>query len=241
MEAPRERGVELLSGAIGPQLFLSHSSRDDQIVSRIAQNLNTCGVDVWLDAWELRVGDDLHQRIADAISKSKYVAVVVSGRFDNSKWTKGEVSQALSREKAEGRTLVLPLLIEDVPLPPVVGNKKFLNFTDDHYFESLVRLASLIHDLDTEAVEMGLREIQPKTMHGCIKVLRFAGFEPYCVVDTKMLITIKNAGGFAVGDNKVRFDPQAIMANPNTSPSLRRLMERLIDEWGIRTAFPARS
>src|SRR5688572_15384565 len=130
--APRERGVEL--GSTAPQLFLSHSSRDDQIISRIAENLNTCGVDVWLDTWELRVGDDLHQRIADAIAKSKVVAVAVSSRFDNSKWTKGEVSQALSGEKAENRTLVLPLLVEDVQLPPTLASKKFLDLTEGHYF-----------------------------------------------------------------------------------------------------------
>ena len=116
--APRQRGRPLVEppaaraldelGSSWPQLFLSHSSKDDQIVFRIAKNLNTCGVDVWLDVWELRVGDDLHQRIADAIAKSKFVAVVVSGRFDDSKWTKGEVSQALSREKAENSSLVLP-------------------------------------------------------------------------------------------------------------------------------------
>lgn len=227
--APRERGVEL--GSSGPQLFLSHSSKDDQIVSRIAKNLNTCGVDVWLDAWELRVGDDLHQKIADAIAKSRFVAVVVSGRFDDSKWTKGEVSQALSREKAENRTLVLPLLIEDVPPPPVLVSKKFLDFTEDHYFKSLVRLAGLIHGLDTEALETALTEVQPRDMRDCIKVLRILGFEPYCIVDTKTLMAIKSAGGSTSGD-KVRFNPRAIMAKPDISPSLRGLMERLIDEWG---------
>jgi len=228
--APRERGMEL--GSSGPQLFLSHSSEDDEIVSRIAKNLNTCGVDVWLDAWELRVGDDLHQRIADAIAKSRFVAVVVSGRFDDSKWMKGEVSQALSREKADNRTLVLPLLIENVPSPPILGSKKFLDFTSDHYFDSLVRLAGLIHDLDTEALETALMEVQPTHVRDCIKVLRILGFEPYCVVDTKTLMAIENAGGSKAGD-RIRFDPRAIMANPDISPSLRRLMERLIDEWGL--------
>jgi hypothetical protein len=228
--APRQRGVEL--GSSGPHLFLSHSSKDDQIVSRIAKNLNTCGVDVWLDAWELRVGDDLHQRIADAIAKSKFVAVVVGGHFDGSKWTKGEVSQALSREKAEDRILVLPLLIEDVPPPPVLGSKKFLDFREDHYFESLVRLAGLVHDLDTEALETALAEVQPRDVRGCVEVLRMVDVQPYCVVDTKTLMAIKSAGGSMSG-NIVRFDPRAIMANPNISPSLQRLMERLIDEWGL--------
>jgi hypothetical protein len=229
-EAPRERGVELL-GSNGPQLFLSYSSKDDQVVSRLARNLNTCGVDVWFDAWELRVGDDLHQRIADAIAKSKYVAVVVSGGFDSSKWTRGEVSQALSREKREARSLVLPLLIEDVLPPPLLEDKKFLNFTGDHYFASLVRLVGLIHGLESQAVEEGLSRIEPRNMSECIEVLRFTGFEPYLIVDTKTLEAIKNAGGSGTGD-KVRFDPQRIMANPNASPALRQLMARLIDDWG---------
>lgn len=229
-EAPRERGVEL--GVNVPHLFLSYSSKDDQVAARLAQNLNTCGVDVWFDAWELRVGDDLHQRIADAIGKSKFVAVVVSGRFDSSKWTRGEVSQALSREKAEARSLVLPLLIEDVPLPPVLANKKFLYFTEDQYFESLVRLVGLIRGLDAEAVEEKLREKKPRNMTDCLGVLLYAGFKPYLIVDTKTLAAIKNAGGSGEGDTKIWFDPQAIMANPNVSPALRQLMERLINDWG---------
>src|SRR4051812_18526183 len=108
--APRSRGLEL--GSTAQHLFLSHSSSDGGIVGRIARKLNTCGVDVWLDTWELRVGDDLHERIADAIANSRFVAVLVSRHFDGSKWMRGEVSQALSREKAEARTLVLPLLID---------------------------------------------------------------------------------------------------------------------------------
>jgi hypothetical protein len=228
--APRERGVEL--GTTGPQLFLSHSSRDDRIACRIAQNLNSCGVDVWLDTWELRVGEDLHQRIADAIAKSRFVAVLVSGHFDASRWMKGEVSQALSRERAEDHTVVLPLLVEDIPPPPVLGSKKFLDFTDPHYYESLVRLASLIHDLGTEELETSLGDMQPKNVHGCIEVLRSCGFEPYCVVDARTLREIESAGGRASG-GRIRFDPRGIMAKRDISPSLRRLMERLADDWGL--------
>jgi len=92
-DAPRQRGLEI--GDIAPHLFLSHSSRDNETVRRIAWDLNVCGVDVWFDEWELRVGDDLHNRIANAISKSKFVGVVIGDHFDSSKWMRGEVSQAL--------------------------------------------------------------------------------------------------------------------------------------------------
>jgi hypothetical protein len=229
MDAPRERGRALLTTS-GPQLFLSHSSRDGEWVSQFAQDLNVCGVDVWLDAWELRVGDDLHQRIAEAIALSKFVAVAVSARFDQSKWTKGEVSQALAREKAEDRTIVLPLLIEDVAPPAVLGSKKFLDFAPGQYFASLTRLVGLIQELDTQAVEMGVAAMAPTSIRTCIKALRFAGFEPYCVVDTKTLEAIRSAGG-SVSGNRVRLDPDEVLRDRRLSPSIRMLVQRLRNEW----------
>jgi len=96
--APRTRGVALCDSA--PHLFLSHSSKDDAWVATLAEELNLCGVDVWLDAWELRVGDDLHERISEAIQRSRFVAVVITKNFSESKWVKGaEVSSASSQSK----------------------------------------------------------------------------------------------------------------------------------------------
>src|SRR5688500_11316556 len=106
--APRNRGTA--SGETVPHLFLSHSSKDKPWVSQWAVDLNLCGVDVWFDAWELRVGDDLHERIGEAVDKSRFVGVVVTEHFNESKWIRGEVNQALTREKAGDRPVVLPLL-----------------------------------------------------------------------------------------------------------------------------------
>ena len=229
MYAPRQRGGELLGGP-GPQLFLSHSSADAKVVSQLAQDLNICGVDVWLDAWELRVGDDLHQRIADAIANSRYVAVAVSGRFDQSKWMRGEVSQALSREKAEARTVVLPLLFDDAPLPPILGSKKFLDFTPAHYYSSLARLVGLTHDLDTQAVESSVISFEPHDLRASIQALRFTGFEPYCVVDKKTLEVIARAGGHVSG-NMVRFHPEEVLKDDRLSPSVKQLVRQLMAAW----------
>lgn len=230
--APRTRGAAL-DATSAPHLFLSHSSEDKKLVTDLARNLNTCGVDVWLDAWELRGAEDLHERIADAIAKSKFVGVVVTSRFDGSRWVKGEVSQALSREKASGRALLLPLLIEKIDLPPVLSSKKFLDFTPESYFASLVRLAGLIHDLSTEGIEMAIEEIAPTDLRGCLRALEFVGFNPYCVVDTQTLAAIRAAGGSASGDTIVHFDPRKILADPTIPPSLRKLMERLATDWNL--------
>jgi hypothetical protein len=222
--APRIRGAAI--GEQVPHLFLSHSSKDRTWVSQLAEDLNLCGVDVWFDAWELRVGDDLHERIADAVDKSRFVAVVVTKHFSESKWIRGEVHQALSREKGEDRTVVLPLLADDVSVPPVLSTKKFLDFSGD-YFGSLAHLAGLIHDLPPDAVEGEMRWRRPDSVLGCVELLESAGWTSRHVVGTAALAEIERAGGVRNGD-VVSFSPEEILNSSKISNSLRSLLERLV-------------
>lgn len=223
--APRTRGAALADRA--PQLFLSHSARDKAWVSEFAQDLNVCGVDVWFDEWELRVGDDLHERIADAVERSQFVGVVITRNFSESKWIKGEVNQALSREKAEDRTLVLPLLAEDVPPPPTLSTKKFLDFVGD-YYGSLARLVGMIHAVPSDAIERAIRRkgAPPDSLSDCFAVFDYAGYHPLHVVGTQTFDDIVKAGGHRDGDI-VRFEPTTILESQDISGSLRDLMERL--------------
>jgi hypothetical protein len=49
-----------------PDLFLSHSSRDKIFVRKLANSMSRCGIDVWLDEWELQAGDSLFDELARA-------------------------------------------------------------------------------------------------------------------------------------------------------------------------------
>jgi TIR domain len=226
--APRMRGAAIQS--IAPQLFLSHSSQDARLASGLAQDLNICAIDVWFDAWELRTGDDLHGRIAEAVAKSKFVGVLVGLHFSGSKWVKGEVHQALTREMAEERTLVLPLLIDGAPIPDVLSTKLYLDLTGDLYFPALSRLAGLIHDVESQTLEDSINAIGPFDLGGVIRVLRHCGVDPYCVVGTRTIDEIEAAGGHR-SENRIQFDPEEIRSHPAASPSLQALMDRLVVAW----------
>ena len=223
--APRERGAAL-EGDHVPHLFLSHSSKDGKWVSQLAENFNLCGVDVWFDAWELRVGDDLHERISDAINKSRFVGVVVTKNFSESKWIKGEVHQALSREKAEDRTIVLPFLASGGVPPPVLSPKKFLDF-EAEYWPSLVRVSGLIHDLESSRIESELYRATPDAIEPCLQILEHAGWRAVHVVGTRVLEELVTAGGYRDGD-VVRFAPETLLANKRISRSLRRWLETFV-------------
>lgn len=100
-----------------PDLFLSHSSRDKTFVRELADDLTFCEVDVWLDEWELQVGDSLHDLIGNALEKSRFIGVVIGDNFSDSVWARDELKQALSRERREARTLVLPLIFGHSQIP----------------------------------------------------------------------------------------------------------------------------
>ncbi len=58
-----------------PSVFLSHSSRDKIAVKRLATDLDARGVNVWLDEWEIKVGESIPMRIAEGVENADYIAV----------------------------------------------------------------------------------------------------------------------------------------------------------------------
>jgi TIR domain-containing protein len=59
-----------------PDIFVSHSSRDKPAAIQLARTLNFCSIDVWLDDWEIEVGQSLTDEIAKAMDASRYVAIL---------------------------------------------------------------------------------------------------------------------------------------------------------------------
>ena len=100
-----------------PDLFLSHSARDRDFVWRLAEDLAFCEVDSWLDQWELRLGESLHDVIGDALAASRFVAIVIGPQFATSRWATDEMKQALARERRESRTIVIPVVAADASIP----------------------------------------------------------------------------------------------------------------------------
>jgi len=44
------------------KIFLSHSSKDKPFVEKLAKDILGLDVEVWLDKWEMKVGDSLFDK-----------------------------------------------------------------------------------------------------------------------------------------------------------------------------------
>lgn len=77
-------------------IFISYSHQDADFVDRLALQLVRHKVNVWIDRWELNVGDSLLSKVQEAIGGASALLVVLSQASVSSEWVKKEVMQASS-------------------------------------------------------------------------------------------------------------------------------------------------
>ena len=129
-----------------PDIFISHSSRDKAAASHLATTLNFCAIDVWLDDWELEVGQSLTDEIAKAMDDSRFIAILITENYNKTVWTKTEYKKALAREQKENRTVMLPLIVGEAEIPDFLEDKIYIDLRTE-YFSGITKLVGMIHGL----------------------------------------------------------------------------------------------
>ncbi|MEN3368698.1 MAG: hypothetical protein V7609_841 [Verrucomicrobiota bacterium] len=114
------------------KVFLSHPSADNKLAKQIAEDLQQAGIDVWLDEAEILVGDRIIAKIAEGISKSQFLAVMLSKKSQESNWVEKEVSVKLTEEINSQKTCVLPIRLDDCKLPSFLADKAYADFRTDY-------------------------------------------------------------------------------------------------------------
>lgn len=112
------------------QAFLSHSSHDRKIASRIAEVLSQHGILVWYSRTHLRGAQQWHDEIGAALKRCDWFIVLVSKAAIKSKWVKHELVFALNSHRYENK--VLPVKIsacDPARLSWTLNNFQIIDFT----------------------------------------------------------------------------------------------------------------
>lgn len=129
-------------------VFLSHSNRDREFVTRLASDLADAGVDVWLDQWSLTPGETLAEAIDQALKASRFLVVVMSPDYFQSQWAQQEWHYALASEFDGENIKLIPLMYRDCEVPPILRSKVWIDFRDpDNYRNALDRLVRGLREL----------------------------------------------------------------------------------------------
>lgn len=124
------------------KVFVSHASADKPFVDRLVADLAARSIPVWYDKLDLRIGESVPAAINAGLSNSKYFAIVLSKASVASAWVREELNAALMTQVAKGGTFILPLLLEDCDIPPLLAHRKYADFRID-YSSALNELLSL--------------------------------------------------------------------------------------------------
>lgn len=93
----------------GYDVFISHASEDkDAIVRPLAHSLQSGGLKVWYDEFELKIGDSLRRKIDKGLGSSKFGIVVLSQSFFGKGWTNYELDGLVTRS-ISGDQVLLPI------------------------------------------------------------------------------------------------------------------------------------
>lgn len=85
--------------------FVSHASEDKEgVVRPLTHALKGMGVRIWLDAFEMRVGDGIRQKIDEGLANSRFGLIVASPHFFAKRWASAELDALF------GLVEVLPVL-----------------------------------------------------------------------------------------------------------------------------------
>jgi hypothetical protein len=125
------------------QVFISYAAADKNIARIIAETLQSAGLKVWIDEWELAVGDSIQKRIHEAVTSSDILLVLLSPASVASRWIQTELNAALSLELRDRAITVIPALIEECEIPPLLADRAFIDLRGDMQ-SSLLRLVNQI-------------------------------------------------------------------------------------------------
>jgi hypothetical protein len=138
-------------------VFISYSHSDKGFVDRLGKELVKRNTHVWIDRWELNVGDSIIGKVQEAIQRSGALLVVLSKASVASEWCKKELNFGLVRELDEKKVSVLPVLLEDCDIPPFLRDKMYADFRTsfEDGLDALTPTVSKFSDLEQGRIRDG--------------------------------------------------------------------------------------
>lgn len=129
--------------------FISYSHYDGEFAEDLARRLKQAGIRVWIDKWEIRVGDRITERINQAIASNEHIIALISPNSINSRWVQEELAAGLRMSEGTILPVVLPSLASDADIPPLLRDRLYVDFRSDPEFAIQQLLDVLRPEADT--------------------------------------------------------------------------------------------
>lgn len=132
-------------------IFLSHSSRDKAFVRRINSDLKSGGFDTWIDEDNIPYAASISEEIQNGLTKADVIFLFLSEAAVRSKWVSTEWQSQFFKQVSGGKTMVVPVLVDDCELPEFLQDRKYIDFRKkSEYGKSLASALDFLQSLKVE-------------------------------------------------------------------------------------------
>ncbi|ACK70004.1 restriction endonuclease [Gloeothece citriformis PCC 7424] len=153
------------------QIFISYVGSDIVAAKAIVEGLRSRNLDVWLDEYELKAGENWVDSIRNAISASSYFFLLLSKDSVNSPFINTEFISILKELQIRNITLI-PILLENCEIPQPLAVYQFFDMRSG-IEENLDQLANTLKS----ASKIDFEKLTPKTFDQLvIDLLKKLGF-----------------------------------------------------------------
>src|SRR5437016_6986118 len=111
-------------------VFISHNKADKNEAREIALFFAAEGINVWFDEWEISVGDSFVQEINYGLLNCTHFAILWSENAARSNWVRRELHSTLAHAIDTGKPRIIPIKLDDAPLPSLLADILYLRYTE---------------------------------------------------------------------------------------------------------------
>lgn len=112
-------------------VFISHRRADDAEAERLAIEIRSAGHDVWLDVWEIGIGDSIIQRMNEGLTGAAYLVLCYSSSDVMAPWISSEWMNTLARQLNGENVKILPVRLTGGTPPPILASIRYADLVAD--------------------------------------------------------------------------------------------------------------
>ena len=117
-------------------VFVSHNKADKDAARLLAIALFERGTGVWFDEWEIHPGDSIVGGIESGLLSANIFVLFWSNKAAKSKWVGDELRAFIHRSISDNSLKIIPLMVDETPLPPLVADYRgFKVKKDDSFYQ----------------------------------------------------------------------------------------------------------
>ncbi len=111
-------------------VFVSHRGADAVLAEQLANEIRSAGHSVWLDTWEVSIGDQIIEKMNDGLAGFTYLVVCYSSA-GMAPWMNIEWMSALARQLNGEGVKVLPVRLSGKIAPAILSGTKYADLIAD--------------------------------------------------------------------------------------------------------------